>query len=239
MQLPPLQEAHLLRRYRRFLADVQFSNGREVTVHCPNTGAMTGCAEPGSRVWLTTSDNPRRKYCHGWELVETAAGELACIHSARANALVREAVERGLLPPFRGMRCVQNEVRYPAGGRADLLLEGGQGTAGSSCLVEVKSVTLCLKDGLGIFPDAPSERARRHLRSLQQVRAAGRRAALVFCVQHNGIRRVAPADEIDPAYGAALREALAAGVEIIACRARVGPQEINVEKVLPVLPAQP
>ncbi len=239
MRLPQLQEAVLLRRYQRFLADVRLPDGEKITVHCPNTGAMTGCAEPGSRVWLSASDNPRRKYRYGWELVETAPGEMACIHSACANALVREAVERSLLPPFVGMRCVQNEVPYPSGGRADLLLEGGQKAAENFCVVEVKSVTLHLQGGLGVFPDAPSERARRHLCSLQEVCGMGRRAALVFCVQHNGICRVAPADNIDPAYGRALRKALAAGVEIIACRARVGLQEITVEKILPVLPAQP
>ena len=240
MRLPSLREGLLLRRYKRFLADVRLPDGSELTVHCPNTGAMTGCAELGSRVWLAASDNPRRKYRYGWELVETASGALACIHSARANALVQEAVERGCLPPFLGMRCVRKEVRYPDGGRADLLLESQSGGQGSdSCLVEVKSVTLDLGGGLGVFPDARSERARRHLQSLQQVCSMGGRAALVLCVQHNGIQRVAPADDIDPAYGRMLRTALTAGVEVIACRARVCPQEIIVDRMLPALPRQP
>jgi len=156
-----LVEARLLRRYKRFLADVEMANGDIITVHCPNTGAMTGCAQPGSRVWLSTSTLKTRKYPHTWELVETSAG-MACIHSAKANKVVREAFESGMLPGFDAYPDIRSEVKYGENSRADLLLQG----EGQRVFVEVKSVTLLGDEGWGAFPDAVSERGRTtgHLR---------------------------------------------------------------------------
>jgi len=225
---PPLITATLQRRYKRFLADVELESGEQLTAHCPNTGAMTGCAEPGSPVWLSVSDSKTRKYPHSWELVDTGHG-MACIHSARANAVVEEAVNAGLIDTLNGYDSLRREVKYGEGSRADLLLEGEPGR----CFVEVKSVTLRLEDGRGAFPDAVSERARKHLRELQAVAETGERAVIFFCVFHEGIERVVPARDIDPAYCAALESALAAGVEAMAWRADISPQGIELQRQLP------
>ena len=196
---------------------------------------MTGCAEPGSRVWLSLSDNPKRKYPYTWELVETIAGDRACIHSVKANALVKEAIEGGVIEALSGYDRIRTEVKFGAeNSRVDLLLDSGD----DQCFVEVKSVTLLLKEGLGAFPDAVSERGRKHLRELIEMKRQGHRAVLLFCVQHSGIDRVAPADLIDPRYGETFREALATGVEVLAYGASISPQAIFLEKALPVLERQ-
>ena len=229
MEFSTLQEATLLRRYKRFLADVELPGGEVITVYCPNTGAMTGCAEPGSRVWLSFSDSKTRKYPHTWELVETFTG-IACIHSARANQVVREAFVAGQIPGFEAYPSLRPEVKYGQGSRIDLLLEGAPGQV----YVEVKSVTLCTGDGCGLFPDAVSERGRKHLQELQRVVAeSGTRAVLFFCVLHNGIETVSAAGEIDPRYRDALVEAQAAGVEVLAWRALVSPQGMALQQSLP------
>ncbi len=236
MQFPPLKTATLIKRYKRFLADVSLSDGQEITIYCPNTGAMTGCAEPGSRVWFSVSDNSKRKYAQTWELVETSGGELACIHSAKANELVKEAIERGVVQELSGYETIKGEVKYgDENSRIDFLLEHKVDTAIERCYVEVKSVTLLTANGLGVFPDAVSRRGQKHLRELIAMVAQGYRAVLFFCVQHTGIERVAPADLIDRQYGEAFREALAAGVEVIAYRATITPQEIRLTTCLPVL----
>lgn len=229
----PLVAGTLIRRYKRFLSDVALDDGGIVTAHCPNTGAMTGCDEPGARVWLSVSDNPRRKYRHTWELVETPTG-MACIHSALANKVARRAVMQGRIRELRHFTGVSTEVKYGEGSRIDLLLHGER-----DCYVEVKSVTLALGGGLGVFPDAVSERGARHLRELVAVRRQGPRAVLLFAVFHGGIERVAPADAIDPVYGDTLREAMAAGVEVLAYGAEIGPAGISLRRPLPVLARQP
>lgn len=235
MKFEPLIEARLLRRYKRFLADVELPGGKVITVHCPNTGAMTGCAEPGSKVWLSTSAVKTRKYPHTWELVETAAG-IACIHSARANKVVRAAFEEGLIPGFEAYPHIRAEVKYGENSRADLLLEGDAGRV----FVEVKSVTLYREnghgDGWGAFPDAVSERARKHLRELQAVLDGGQphtRSLLFFCVLHAGIHTVCAAGDIDPRYRQALVTAMAAGVEVLAWQAAISPQALCLDRPLP------
>ena len=208
-----LQDATLLRRYKRFLADVRLADGRELTLHCPNTGSMLNCAEPGSRVWVDLHQRPGRKLPGTWELVETAPGELACVHSARANAVVAAGLEAGLITPLAGVQGVRREVTLAAGGsRFDFLLGEGE----DSWVVEVKSVTLALGGGQGAFPDAVSLRGQKHLRELIGLAQSGQRSCLLFCVMHSGIRRVRPADEIDPVYGELLRQARAAGVLVLA-----------------------
>jgi len=224
MELPVLIEATLLKRYKRFLADVELDSGELITVHCPNTGAMTGCAEAGSRVWLSISSNPKRKYRHSWELARNAQGQMICIHSARANAIAREAIESGVITALKDYRNLRQEVAYgDEKSRIDILLEGDQGL----CYVEVKSVTLPIDAaGQGVFPDAVSDRGRKHLRELMAMKALGHRAVLLFCVLHSAIEWVAPADFIDPKYGQTFRQALAAGVEILAYRAVINPARI-------------
>ncbi|MEP6388457.1 MAG: DNA/RNA nuclease SfsA [Halioglobus sp.] len=228
MDFTPLIQGKLLRRYKRFLADVELDSGEVITVHCPNTGAMTGCAEPGSAVWLSVSDSPTRKYPHTWELVNTSTG-IACIHSARANAVVAEAFGAGLISGFSELDELRREVKYGAGSRADLVLKQG----GAETFVEVKSVTLCRDRGQGVFPDAVSERGRKHLQELQALSEAGTRAMMFFCVLHAGISRVSAAGDIDPRYREALLEAMAAGVEVQAWRADISPQQMCLAQQLP------
>ena len=218
----------LLRRYKRFLADVELPDGQIITAHCPNTGAMTGCAEPGSKVWLSTSTVKTRKYPHTWELVETVSG-LACIHSAKANQVVREAFAAGLISGFEGYPDIRSEVKYGQGSRADLLLQGPEGRV----FVEVKSVTLCRPGGVGAFPDAVSERGRKHLRELQSVLDNETEAVLFFCVFHSGINSVCAAGDIDPRYREALAEAMAAGVQVLAWRADISTTGIELSRQLP------
>lgn len=227
MELGPLIEGKLLRRYKRFLADVELVDGSMVTVHCPNTGAMTGCAEAGSRVWLSTSTVKTRKYPYTWELVETVSG-LACIHSSLANGVVREAIETGKVPGFEAWPSIRTEVKFAAGSRVDLLLDGPPGRV----YIEVKSVTLCGQAGQGLFPDAVSQRGRKHLQALQSVCGEKDRAVLFFCVFHQGISKVSVAGDIDPQYREAMLEALAAGVEVQVWRAAIDPGGITLERPL-------
>lgn len=221
-------EGRLLRRYKRFLADVELPDGSVITAHCPNTGAMTGCADPGSRVWLSVSDSPKRKYAHTWELVETRHG-MACIHSARANRLVLRAFESGLVPGFGDYPDIRTEVKYGQGSRADLLLQGPDGRV----FVEVKSVTLCEAGGQGLFPDTVSERGRKHLLELRDVLAHDTRAIMFYCALHTGVTRVSAAPEIDPRYRDTLSEVLADGVEAVAWGADIAPGTMGLSRPLP------
>ena len=226
--LGELHEGVLLRRYKRFLADIELDDGRVITAHCPNTGAMTGCTPEGGRVWLSHSDSAKRKYPFTWQLVETPAG-LACIHSALANKVVREAFEQGRVPGFEAYPDIRSEVKYGDSSRADLLLSGSAGAV----YVEVKSVTLCRDGGQGAFPDAVSERGRKHLAELANVRGPAIRALMFYCVFHEGVERVCTASDIDPKYRQAMIEALAAGVEVMAWAARISPEGIVLDRELP------
>jgi sugar fermentation stimulation protein A len=231
----PLQEATLIKRYKRFLADVVLADGSMTTLHCPNTGSMINCAEPGSRVWYSVAGNAARKYPFTWELVEVDECHRVGINTGRANALVKEALQNEVIPELRGYATLQSEVAYGSeGSRIDFLLSGGGEELQPSCYLEVKSVTLGLGDGLGAFPDAVTARGLKHLRELVAMREGGQRAVLLFCVQHTGIDMVVPADHIDPAYGRGLREARAAGVEVLAWGCDIGSQEIILRRELSV-----
>jgi len=219
-----------LRRYKRFLADVRLEDGTEMTIHCPNTGSMKNCVVPDSPCWFSRSDNLKRKYPHTWEVATVPGGHLAGINTGRANGLVEAAIERGLIGPLQGYSRLRREVRYgQERSRIDFLLESDA----QSCFVEVKSVTLMEAPGQGRFPDAVSARGSKHLRELMEMVRAGHRAVLLFCVQHTGIRWVEPADAIDAAYGRTLREAAAEGVEILAYRADIMPEQARIELVAP------
>ena len=207
----PLTPARLIKRYKRFLADVQLEDGRELTVHCPNTGSMRNCGQPGDRVWLRLENKPGRKLPGGWELAA--------------------ALQAGLITPLAGYTQQRAEVSLRQGGsRFDFLLSDPD-----ECVVEVKSVTLALGAGEGAFPDAVSARGQKHLIELTELAANGRRACLLFCVMHSGIDRVRPADEIDPEYGRLLRAAVAAGVAVLAWSVWPTPQGLQVRGELPVL----
>lgn len=231
--MPPLSAGRLIRRYKRFLADVELDDGRVVTAHSANTGSMMGCAEPGSRVWLSASDNPKRKLAWTWELVEAAPDVVVGIHTGRANALVEEALRAGHVPALAGAVAIRREVRYGHNSRIDLLLEFADGPP---CHVEVKNVTL-VEDGIALFPDAVTTRGAKHLREMQAVVAAGGRAAMVYCVQRADARQLSSADAIDPAYGEGLRAARAAGVAAYALGAAPDPAtgRIELTRVLPVV----
>lgn len=229
---PALQPARLLRRYKRFLTDVELPTGETLTALCPNTGSLLGCVTPGAPVWLSRSDSLTRKYAHTWELVQAGNGTLVGINTQIANRLVEEAIATGVIAELQGYAHHAREVRYgQERSRIDLLLT----TDGRPpCYVEVKNVTAAVSDGIALFPDAVSERGSKHLREMMQEVAKHHRAVLVFCVQRADVHEVRPADSIDPVYGATLREAIARGVEVLAYGARVTPEEIVLTHRIPV-----
>lgn len=228
----PLQQGLLQRRYKRFLADIETVDGDLLTIHCPNTGSMRNCLAVGEPVWYSCSNNTKRKYPHTWEIATTPAGHLAGINTGRANALVREALERGLVPGLAEYDSLQPEVRFGRErSRIDFLVQH----RGASVYVEVKNVTLCENENLGFFPDSISVRGAKHLRELSAMVRAGDRAMLVYCVQHSGIVSVAPARHIDPAYADAFADAMRAGVEVIALGASISPREIALNRILPLV----
>lgn len=227
-----LLEGRLVRRYKRFLADVELPDGSTVTAHTPNTGSMLGCCTPGCRVWLRDSGSTTRKYPLSWELVETEQGTLVGINTGLSNLLVREAIESGVITELAGYPEIRAEVRYgDEKSRIDLLLSGHEHAP--ACYVEVKNVTLAEQDA-AYFPDAVSARGTKHLRELMAMVRQGHRACLCFCVQREDVDHVRPADHIDAVYGDTLREAQAAGVEILAYQARVTPTGIALSHGLPV-----
>lgn len=231
---PPLIPAKLLKRYKRFLADVVFDEGHELTVYCPNTGSMLNCAEPGSRIWLSHSDDPKRKYAYSWQLVETDPHELACIHSALANRVVKDAVQAGQIAELQGYDQLQSEVRYgEEKSRIDLLLS----RVDEQCYVEIKCVTLHMGEGLGLFPDAVSARGTKHLRELAAMKQQGHRAVLLYCVQNTAINRVGAAAQIDAKYAQTLKEVMAAGVEVLVYNTSITPRGISLKQRLPFIEA--
>jgi sugar fermentation stimulation protein A len=224
--------ARLVRRYKRFLADIRLDDGREITVHCPNPGSMLGTKEPGSLVRCSTHDDPKRKLRHTLEMIRVGRSWVG-LHAAKANAVMALALDANAYSPFSGYETRKREVTAPEGSRFDFRLSGHAGET-DVCWIEVKSVTLCDKRSAR-FPDAITTRGRRHLEHLMARRAEGERAALVYIVQRADADTVAPADDIDPAYGETLRKAAANGVEIHALGARVLADRIRLERVLPVL----
>jgi sugar fermentation stimulation protein A len=220
-----------VRRYKRFLADVQLDNGEIVTVHCPNPGAMRGTDRPGSAVRCSTSDNPRRKLRHTLEMIRVGRIWVG-LHTLRANQIVARALAGNAIRGLEGYANLRAEVTVPGGSRLDFALKGHPHDP-RDAFVEVKSVTLAERQRAR-FPDAVTTRGRRHLEALQALQAAGHRAVLLFIVQRADCKSVEPADDIDPDYGRALREAASAGVEIMALGARVRAHEIRIEQSLPL-----
>jgi sugar fermentation stimulation protein A len=219
MRLPPLTDGIIVRRYQRFLADVEIADGRRVTAHCPNTGTMATCWRAGVPVQLSHSDNPNRKLPWTLERVDMGGGWVG-VHTGRTNPVMAEAIEGGLIAPLRGYRRLRREASFrPAGlpgGRLDILLSEGEGP---DALVEVKNATLL--DGERIrFPDAVSERGKKHLDLLAEAVRQGLRGALLFAVNRPEGTFFAPAWRIDPAYAARLCEVAALGVEVLAVRIR-------------------
>lgn len=208
-----VKNATLIKRYKRFLADVTLPSGEEITMHCANTGAMTGCATPNDTVWYSTSDNLKRKYPNSWEFAVTQKDHWICVNTIRANHLVEEAISQHFIADFEGHSQLKREVKYgEENSKIDFLLKDKHGI---NTYIEVKSVTL-LENDKGYFPDAVTTRGQKHLRELISIVESGNRAVLLFAVLHSGIHCVQPAQHVDPKYSSLLKEAYDKGVEIIA-----------------------
>ena len=217
-----------MRRYKRFLADVELGDGSQLTIHCPNSGSMLGCKEPGIPVCFSRSANDKRKYPHTLEMVrvgETWVG----INTSLTNSLVREAIEAGRINEFGRVDSVRPEVKVSAKSRLDLLLTKGS----QQIYVEVKNCTLA-EDGLAMFPDAVTTRGAKHLEELLELKQAGHRAVIFFCVQRMDADTFAPAGHIDPTYAETLGRVVKQGVEAIAYQWRVEPEGIELARQLPV-----
>jgi len=228
-------EGILIKRYKRFLADIELSDGNIITAHTPNTGAMTGCSTPGARVWVRDTGNPKRKYPYSWEIVEAAPDVLVGIHTGLSSKLVQEAITNGVIKELQGYNNIRAEVPYGnEKSRIDLLLEKKASSNADHCYVEVKNVTL-LEDSIAYFPDAVTTRGTKHLRELMKMVNQGHRAVIFYCVQRHDANEVRPAASIDPAYSETLRKAIQTGVEAMAYRARVSIKEIKLVKTIPVL----
>ena len=227
----PLIRGTLIKRYKRFLADVTLENGDQITAHTPNTGSMKGCSEPGSTVWLRDTKNPDRKYPLSWEMVEAKLGVLVGINTHLSNSLVAEAIENGTITELQNYDLIRREVKYgEENSRIDLLLEAAKKP---DCYVEVKNVTLVEGD-IAYFPDAVTKRGSKHLRELQAMVKQGKRAVIFYCIQREDVKEIRPADDIDPEYGRLLREAISSGVEALAYTAKISPQGIELITNVPV-----
>ncbi|MCF6290571.1 MAG: DNA/RNA nuclease SfsA [Desulfobacterales bacterium] len=224
---PPLEPAILLRRYKRFLADVELMDGGRITVHCPNSGSMLGCALPGSPVLLSRSDNPRRKYPHTWEMVRIKKTWVG-INTARTNQLVREALARGIVTEIGPVEHIVAEVKTSSHTRLDFMLTRAAGTM----YVEVKNCTLVDGD-IAKFPDAVTARGTKHLHELLALKQAGHDAAVFFCVQRMDARSFTPAARIDPLYAETLAAVHGQGVRILVYQAEVRPWGIKIIRPLP------
>jgi sugar fermentation stimulation protein A len=230
----PLVEGRLIRRYKRFLADVAFADGKEATVHCANPGSMIGLAEPGMRVFLSRSESPTRKLPWSWELVEIAGG-LVGINTAHPNRLIAEAIATNAIPELSGYGNVRREVRYGTNSRIDFLLSDA---TRPSAYVEIKNVHLSRTERLAEFPDSVTARGAKHLAELSAMAAAGHRAIMVYLIQRSDAAEFALARDIDPAYAAAFDLARQAGVETIAYDCRLSLEEIAVGRRIPVRDAR-
>ncbi len=222
---PPLVKATLIKRYKRFLADVMLEDGTETTVYCANTGAMTGCAERDDTIWLLQHNDPKRKYQLSWELTQTQAGDFICVNTARANYLVEQAITNKTISELVSYDVIKREVKYgDENSRIDFLLADSKQQL-PDCYVEVKSCTLLDEqygvNGQGYFPDTVSLRGQKHLRELTAMKQQGYRAVLIFAVLHSGIKFVKPAAHIDPKYAELFTQAINAGVEVLTYKASI------------------
>jgi sugar fermentation stimulation protein A len=226
----PLTRARLVRRYKRFFADVVLEDGREITAHCPNPGAMLGLNAEGLACWVSRSDDPKRKLAHTLEMVETGGG-LTSVNTLLPNRLVAEALAADAIPELSGYATHRREVRYGAASRVDFLLEAPGRPA---AWVEVKGVTLHRGEGLAEWPDCVSARGARHMAELGEVVRLGDRAVVLFVVQRADCDRFALARDLDPAFAAAFDRVRDEGVEVLVYACEVSPQRIAIRGALPV-----
>ncbi|MBU2582551.1 MAG: DNA/RNA nuclease SfsA [Alphaproteobacteria bacterium] len=232
--LSPLKRGRLIKRYKRFLADIELENGDAITASCPNTGSMLGLTDPGINVWVSESDSPKRKYRHTLELVENDLGNgatLVGINTALPNRIVAEAIADNRIAPLKGYASLKREQKYGKASRIDILLED---ETNGRAYVEIKNVHLMRKAGLAEFPDSVTERGVKHLNELGDMAEEGHRAVMLFLIQRADATGMSPCADIDPAYAEALSKAMARGVETLAYRCELTPQEIRLTKSVPV-----
>jgi sugar fermentation stimulation protein A len=228
LRWPKLYRGRLIKRYKRFLADVSLDNGQTVTAHCSNSGRMTGCNQPGRPVYLSFHDNPKRKLKYTWEMIEMPTS-LVGVNTLVPNRLVAKALGMGQVPELADYDSVAREVRVSKSSRLDLKLTGkGQPDA----FVEIKNCTL-VENGCARFPDAPTVRGQKHLQELARLKKDGARAAIFFLIQRTDAHRFSPADDIDPDYGRILRKVVEKGVETIAYDVKISTQGIGLRRALP------
>lgn len=211
LKWPPLVPGTLIRRYKRFLADVKLEDGTVVTAHCPNTGSMQGCSEPGRPVYLSFHDNPKRKLKYTWELIKMPTS-LVGTNTLGPNRLVFESVKAGVVPELAGYIKVESEIKINTHTRLDFLLTGANGRR---CYGEIKNCTL-VNDGLASFPDAVTARGLKHITELEALFESGHRCVMFYLIQRMDAKVFKPANRIDPEYGKGLRRAVRGGVEILA-----------------------
>jgi len=230
-QLPSLINGRLIKRYKRFLADIELETGEKVTAHCPNSGSMKGCAIPGSQVWLSESDNPKRKYKYTWELIKVP-GTLIGINTQVPNKLVKQAIENDLIKELSGYDRVIAEVKTSSHTRLDLLLEK---VSGEKCYVEIKNCTL-VEEGIAMFPDAVTTRGQKHLDELDHLVSLGHRGVIFFLIQRMDAKAFKPAAMIDKIYAEKLRNVIKNGVEIVVRDTVISPPIIRLGNTVPVVP---
>jgi len=226
----PLLTGTLIKRYKRFLADVRLDNGDIVTAHCANPGSMMGLKQPGARVWLSTSDNPKRKLKYSWELLEVDLGcgpHLVGINTNHPNAIVANAIKAGRIPELDGYSSLRREVKYGSNSRIDILLED---ESKPDCYVEIKNVHLMRKAGYAEFPDSVTERGRKHLNELSTYAAQGHRCVMFYLIQRTDAKTFGLASDLDSAYAQAFADAVKSGVEAYVYSCTISAEEIDIHR---------
>ena len=227
----PLIPAKLIKRYKRFLADVELENGEVITVHCPNSGSMLSCQESGAQVLLSDSQNPERKLRYTWEMISTGKTWVG-INTMRPNEVVYEAILNGEVPEISSFKEIKREVKYGKSSRIDIWLRNGK----REIFVEVKNVTLPdFENKCGIFPDAVTERGKKHLEELSLIVKKGHRAVMFYFLNREDMESVGLAYKIDPEYAVAFEKAVKAGVEVLAYQSKLTPKEIVLKKRVPFM----
>jgi sugar fermentation stimulation protein A len=225
---PELVRGILVKRYKRFLADVKLDDGRVVTAHCPNTGSMTACSAPGQPVYISVHDNSKRKLKYTWELIKMPTS-LVGVNTLVPNQLVYQAAKAGMISELAGYRVIEREVKAGNNSRIDLLLSNGPE---ERCYVEIKNCTL-VEGGVARFPDAVTSRGLKHLNELESLAKSGCRSVMFYFIQRMDARSFEPADQIDPAYGRGLRRAVSQGVEILAYDVSIDLTGIKLNRKIP------
>ncbi len=228
-----LVPARLIRRYKRFLADARLKDGREITAHCANPGSMMGLKEEGMKIWLEPNDDPKKKLKFGWRLVDHENGHFTGVDTSVPNRALKAALEAREIEGLGDYDTVRPEVKYGENSRIDFLLQGG----GADTYVEVKSVTLSRRTGLAEFPDSVTKRGAKHLAELANMKAQGHRAVMLYLVQRTDCDAMTLAQDIDPTYAQAFKEAQSAGVEAMCLDTRITPESIEIGKPLTILSA--